>query len=361
MTDLTNSPSYFLGANSASGFYPYFYQAYQPEDGWRLIILKGGPGTGKSTFMKRFAQRAQECGEPLERIYCSSDPSSLDAVLLPGRKIGIVDGTPPHTMEPQYPGISETIVNLGECWEPKQLEGKAQEIIRFSKQCGTEHARSQRYLHAAGALLEDSYQYALSCTDTEKLEKYVDKTARRLFLPEQPAPKESIRFLSGITPDGVVFFEDTAAAYSARYFCIEDEYGAVSHLFLEMLRARLLKKNAAFITCYQPLFPASRLEALLVPDAGLAFLATHSRMELKEKPYKTIHAKRFMDAERLGMRKQRLNFTKKAARELVQEGIRCLQNAKSIHDELETAYIQAMDFSKTEEKLKTVLESVFPA
>ena len=154
MTELTNSPSFFLGANSASGFYSYFNQAYEPEDGWRLIILKGGPGTGKSSFMKRFAQCAQEREEKLERIYCSSDPASLDAVLLPNRKIGIVDGTPPHTMEPKYPGVSETIINMGEYWDASQLEPHAKDIISISKQCSGEHARSQRYLRAAGALLE---------------------------------------------------------------------------------------------------------------------------------------------------------------------------------------------------------------
>lgn len=360
MTDMTNSPSFFLGANSAAGFFPYFEQAYQPEDGWRLIILKGGPGTGKSSFMKRFAQCALENGEPLEQIYCSSDPSSLDAVLLPNRKIGIVDGTSPHTMDPKYPGASETIINMGEYWDATQLEGKAKEIIAISNQCSGEHARSQRYLRAAGALLEDTYQYALSCTDQEKLEKYVDKTVRRLFLPECPAPKESIRFLSGITPDGVIFFEGTPTAYGTRCFCIEDDYGPVSNLFLSFLRARLLKRNAAFISCYQPLFPTSRLEAIILPDAGVTFLAVNSRKEQNEKPYKTIHAKRFMDTERLSLRRQRLNFTKKAAQELIQEGVRCLQNAKAIHDKLETLYIQAMDFQKAEEKMQSVLLTVFP-
>lgn len=360
MTELTNSPSFFLGANSASGFYSYFNQAYEPEDGWRLIILKGGPGTGKSSFMKRFAQCAQEREEKLERIYCSSDPASLDAVLLPNRKIGIVDGTPPHTMEPKYPGVSETIINMGEYWDASQLEPHAKDIISISKQCSGEHARSQRYLRAAGALLEDTYQYALSCTDQEKLEKYVEKTVRRLFLPERETPKESIRFLSGITPDGIIRLKNTPTAYGTRCFYIEDDYGPVLNLFLTCLRTLLLKKNAAFITCYQPLFPTSRLEAIIIPDAGVTFLSTNSRKEKEEKPCKTIHAKRFMDIERLALRRQRLNFTKKAVRELIQEGVYCLRSAKEIHDELEKRYIQAMDFPKAEKKIQSVLQTVFP-
>ena len=46
---------YFLAANSCEGFYSVFDKAYLPDGEWRAYIIKGGPGTGKSSFMKRFA------------------------------------------------------------------------------------------------------------------------------------------------------------------------------------------------------------------------------------------------------------------------------------------------------------------
>ena len=55
-------PNIFLGANSADGFLNRFYS--KGEDLYTYII-KGGPGCGKSSFMKAVAQRAEELNQPL--------------------------------------------------------------------------------------------------------------------------------------------------------------------------------------------------------------------------------------------------------------------------------------------------------
>lgn len=89
-------PKYFLGANTPSGFVSRFDHLYDPDDGWFAYILKGGPGTGKSTLMKRAAKEACSAQIKTELIYCSSDPHSLDAVIFPEIKVCIVDGTAPH-------------------------------------------------------------------------------------------------------------------------------------------------------------------------------------------------------------------------------------------------------------------------
>ena len=95
-----NSIQYFLGANSPTGFYSLYDQLLPPEQASAIYILKGGPGCGKSTMMRRVAALAQEAGEPVEYILCSGDPDSLDAILLPGKKAALVDGTAPHGTAP---------------------------------------------------------------------------------------------------------------------------------------------------------------------------------------------------------------------------------------------------------------------
>ena len=72
---------YFAGANTVQGFYSRFEEI--PRDCQRVYYIKGGPGVGKSTLMKRVAQRAQEKGLEAEIFHCSSDPDSLDGVALP--------------------------------------------------------------------------------------------------------------------------------------------------------------------------------------------------------------------------------------------------------------------------------------
>ena len=73
---------FFLGANSAEGFYGLYDQLLDARL-YDLIILKGTPGCDKSTFMRRVAAALEERG--LERVYihCSGDPDSLDGVIFP--------------------------------------------------------------------------------------------------------------------------------------------------------------------------------------------------------------------------------------------------------------------------------------
>ena len=87
---------FFLGANSGGGFFSLYDQLGRPEDTYDLIVLKGGPGVGKSTMMKAIGAAAEKRGLDVEYIRCSGDPDSLDAVRLPRVGILAVDGTSPH-------------------------------------------------------------------------------------------------------------------------------------------------------------------------------------------------------------------------------------------------------------------------
>ena len=85
--------SFFLGANTPEGFVSFFDELYNPYRPCNAYILKGGPGTGKSTFMKKAAKEAEKRGYSVQYIYCSSDPESLDAIIVPELNLSIAYGT----------------------------------------------------------------------------------------------------------------------------------------------------------------------------------------------------------------------------------------------------------------------------
>ena len=58
-----------------------------PEQARAIYILKGGPGCGKSTLMRRVGAWAEEAGLKTEYILCSGDPDSLDGLILPGKAV----------------------------------------------------------------------------------------------------------------------------------------------------------------------------------------------------------------------------------------------------------------------------------
>lgn len=96
MTDGIKPVRFFLGANSSQGFVSRFDQLERQKDSWNTYIIKGGPGSGKSTLMKKIAAALQKKGGYIEEIYCSSDANSLDGLILHRQSVSIADGTPPH-------------------------------------------------------------------------------------------------------------------------------------------------------------------------------------------------------------------------------------------------------------------------
>ena len=73
---------YFASANSYNVFLSLFGEIFNRKKFERTFIFKGGPGTGKSTFMKKVAKEMEAQGANIEYYYCSSDIDSLDAVII---------------------------------------------------------------------------------------------------------------------------------------------------------------------------------------------------------------------------------------------------------------------------------------
>jgi Adenylate kinase and related kinases len=93
----------FPGGNTWRGFHSFYDQIIGP-DARRVFILKGGPGAGKSTFMKWIADRLAAMGFDAEYHHCSADPASVDAVVFPSLRTALLDGTAPHVVDPPFPG-----------------------------------------------------------------------------------------------------------------------------------------------------------------------------------------------------------------------------------------------------------------
>ncbi len=351
---------FFLGANSAAGFYSMFDQIYDPHDGWRGYIIKGGPGTGKSGLMRKVGMALEAEGHLPVWIYCSSDSDSLDAIIFPGLKFFMLDGTSPHCMDPKYPGAVESILNLGDCWDKELLTQKRARIIEYSSACSAYHAQSDRFIAAAGMLKSDSYRLVFPLVDEAKTESYAKRLVLGNFKGKKGAEpgKEYKALLSGITPKGVVCFEETAEAFCDTIYIIEDNYGPVSNFLLRNIKDNFLRLGADVISCWCPLFPEDKLEHLIVPEYNAAFMTSDYSNKLSLTPSKRINPLRFIDTEALKACKPRLRFNKRAASELLEEAIHLQKMAKNVHDKLEQCYIQSMNFKKVDQYAEKIIQEL---
>lgn len=344
---------FFLSANTTSGFYSLYNNLYDPLDGWFCYILKGGPGTGKSTLMKKIAKKALEKGEKAEIIRCSSAPYSLDAVILPNLKKAVVDGTAPHTMDPIFPAVSDTVINLCDCWNKKILKKSKNSILDLYAQNSSLHKKSQTYLKAHKILDSQNKYIFKKSIDFKALDKYCETLFKKIFNSKSSSETlhKSSRFITSITPKGVLSLDKTFDLKSSKILILEDKYFLSGSYILKKIREKAINLNYSIISCPSPFSPENELEALFIPELDISFTVKNSKqckefMKNSDCECKKISLKKFINPEIINEHKNLIKFNERICGEFLDEGIKNLEKALSVHDEIEKYYKSAMDYSK---------------
>lgn len=347
---------YFLGSSGCGDFFSLFDALTPPNDlEWYTYILKGGPGTGKSTLMKALAARAQENDIPCEKICCASDPDSLDAVIFPELKACVVDGTAPHTLDPKYPGATAEIINLGKFREG-ELVAQREKIAALTDANLTHHARARRFIDAAFGIFRDAAAVEKNCILPQKALRYAARLAARVM----PAPSQSgnskvtWRLFDAVTPKGYIF-NGTPPLETAVVFV--DDFGAVSGQIIDKIRFYALEKGYDIIE--SPSISGGSVKHIIIPEVCAGFFTSDFLCPVHIEGARYVRISRFTDTDAMRERRARLSFSKKAALELMGEAVSSLKKAGGIHDELEKIYIGATDFEFVNLQLGLIFEKLW--
>lgn len=346
------SYSFFLGANSYSGFKSLFNEIYNPTKDDKLIILKGGPGTGKSTIMKKVADAAEELNYTVEINPCSSDPESLDGVSINEKNFKVVDGTAPHIMEPKYPGVCENIINLGECWNNDKLNCLCDEIKEATDINRMYHTKSSLNLKAAALIENEIDSIASGFIDYDKIQRTITRLCKT-YINKNSAGELKKRFLSSVTPNGI-YVNDSINHFADKTIVINSKIGLASKLIINGIYDYIKENGINAIALISPTSAnIDEAEHIIMPHDGISILISNDYHSFNSE-FKTINESQFYSPTEYKNNKNKLNFLNKAKKKLIDASIEQLQQAKTTHDLLEEYYINAMDF----EKINTITESI---
>lgn len=334
---------YFLSALTGAGYYALHRQFLRPPQRY-FCILKGGPGCGKSTFLKRVGDAGHAAGLAVVWLHCAGDPASLDGVYFPEKCSGFFDGTAPHTVEPALFGASGEYLDLGTFCRTEALD--TARIRALNADCAMFRLRAQQYLAAAAALDARVTPGLVYPEDREAARRRARSVCAREFgTPGKGAKHGRCErlFLSAITCEGRIFFPETIAAQCERVYLLDDGCGLAEE-FLRIVRAHAVRCGLDVLSCPDPLIP-SRTQAVLVPSHGVGFLAgtaddvpegttqRHIRLDVLPDPVRQRALRRTMRSD---TRQQQLTLA---------SAVEQLRMANLLHNELEAVYRPCMDFA----------------
>lgn len=341
--------TFYLGANTPSGFVSRFEKVVSNAECDKAYVIKSGPGTGKSTFMKKIVATAEDKGYTAERYYCSSDVNSLDGLYIHEKDFSMIDGTPPHTVEPCYPGAQETILSFYESFDVDYLKEHRSDIVDLFVKNKFCHDRATRYLAAAGSILGDNMQISKKHMLEDKISKYVSKFESKIPAKATKSA-EKLRFLSAITNEGVVAFTETISALADEIYIINDSYGSVSKTIMDGIHSLAIKKGQDIITCYCPMSPFEKIEHIFIPELKMAFVTSNAFHPIEIEGATVVTTSRFYDDYAKTLPKNKMKLYIKVANGLIEEASSSVAQAKAIHDEIEAYYINAVDFDMINDK-----------
>lgn len=349
---MQNGKHFYLGANTPGGFFSYYNYLTDYNTINRLYCIKGGPGSGKSTFMKTIASIMEKEGIHTDYIHCSSDDSSLDAIYIKELKVAFTDGTAPHITDPKYPGATDEIINLGVFWNSDRIAQKRQEIISSSDIISRHFQRAYSYLGAIKNLYDDTEKiYKRNCT------RYLQNTFVDDILFEELAEfpltdyigKKKKYFASAITPTGFINRLDTILS-SYKVYTIK---GYADDLLIR-LSDFICERGIDVEMYFCPLAPETKCEHLTVPDLKLGFTLSNEFHSYKGSEKIDLSIDDSISDED----KRHIGFNKTTSDHIFKEVFRELKEAKDNHDILESYYTESMDFEGVKDAALTTAKEI---
>lgn len=326
---------YFMGVSTGCGFKTEFYNEHKDYYGY---FIKGGPGTGKSTMMKRIAEEFSK--ENISVYSCSSDPQSVDAIVFEDKHIFFADATPPHESNPKLPFVTGEIIDLATGLDASKLNKVKEEAVFLNNKNKACHDTASKYLSVIGEIQKKLIEIGKEYINTEKSKKLFRDLYDEYFEENVSQMGKSVcRQRIAYTPYGKKCF----ISDNCRVVVLKDALLYSALYILNKIKDKALN-NGFFIeetkTMTQKLFAENML---YFPEINFAVCAEQNLPAELIKTAQIINLDEVYDKEMQKDVKFFADYQSKVITEMEEKTVSTLFDALKIHDDLEKLYIDAID------------------
>lgn len=266
---MTNIRRMFFGGNTVVGFYS-LHNNIVNENRRKLYILKGMPGGGKSSLMKKIGEQLLNKNFTVEFHHCPTDPSSLDSIFIWELKTAIVDGTAPHIIEPVYPGLKDELIELAQFVDKKNLKLKEKEIIEAKAANKRAYFNVFSYLKAVKHIHDIIVEKNRHAVDFEKVNKKTKLIIDEIFSKKEMEVKNNIfkerhAFAAANSPKGLVDYTDTILKGIGTVYYVKGEKGTGKSTLIKKIYQIATIKDYTVEVYRNAIFP-EKYETLIVKE-----------------------------------------------------------------------------------------------
>ena len=167
----------YLGAATPDG--PVDHIMKLTDQMQKRYFIKGRPGSGKSTMLKKLVTEAEKRGFDAEVYHCGLDPHSLDMVIIPEKGLAIFDSTAPHEYFPSKE--TDEVVDMYErAIEQGTDEAYEAELTDIKTRYRQKMQEATALLAAAKELREQLNNVYVEVTDQPRLKAVAQAIMSRL-------------------------------------------------------------------------------------------------------------------------------------------------------------------------------------
>lgn len=352
---------YYAGSNSSRGFYSFYEGALKGLD--CLYVLKGGPGTGKSTLIRKVGESLNQKGFDIEFLHCSSDNQSLDGVIIPGLKTGIVDGTAPHIVDPKYPGVLDRIINLGDFRDDSKLSAHKEAIVALTDKISATFMTAYEKFGTAKKIHDDIEKIYIKAMDFNKANQVTETLIDRMFsdsLQPERAPKIKHLFMGAATPKGPVCYYDNLTEQDVTRFIVKGRAGSGKSTMMKKIGAHAENLGLS-VEYYHCAFDPGSIDMVSIPAIKTSILdgtAPHVFDPKREGDEIVDMFALCIDPMVEVNEADEITKLEGEYQSYMKEGTEYLAEAKRLHDELEVYYVSAMDFAGINKKTEELIQEI---
>ena len=360
MPVLCNSKHVFPGSNTPSGFHSYYDNIISQESANKIFIIKGGPGTGKSTFMRKIANHFADQKVEIEYHHCSADANSLDGIVIVPARVAIIDGTFPHAMDPQTPGAIDEIINFSPYWNEKEIRSNKALIMQTNAKRKSFFAKSYCYLNAAKEVYNayaKSQRSTLNQKSLYNMERSILSNIFAEYKPSTTLGQSRHLFGSAITPDGFVDHLHTIIGKTKRVYTIKDAPGASASNLMNLIMTKAIEFGMDIECFHSPISPEI-IEDIMIPQLDLAITVSNDYHKAKVVPTHVFDLKGCFLVNKLAQLESELARDKDLMAQLFARGVATLQEAKEQHNILESYYIPHVRFDDLNPLVENVINQI---